>query len=334
MASDISGNIYLFDEYRVKVYDKDGKPKAIFGGRGQGPGEFSMFGLDEFMFVSEKGFLTIGDRRTANVFYPDHTFLKRYRFQANMDPWQSFYSENGYKSEMERYIYVIDENRRIFRLIAFKNDDELRENPKDLLIYQNGDKNTLIAEYDYVKEMTRNVSTMDSDEFGQLFFGVLPGERIIYTHGRFDTRVEGDKGIYTLHIVDLNTGDKSKISLPFTPREFCDSFFRIFETRSTLPEFRKNANLMANNEKGLRLAKEFKYYTPFIFLMTDGDYVFLWHYPTGEPRFTVDVINTKEKRHTGTMILTEEIMALIDPDAWVFVNGRAYFLIVPRDEFA
>jgi len=331
IASDISGNIYLFDEYRVKVYDQDGKPKAIFGDWGEGPGYFLNFGSEEFMFVSEKGFLIIGDYQTANVFYPDHTFLKRYRFQANMDPWQSFFSENGYKSETEHYVYVIDENRRIFRLIAIKNDDEFRENPKDLIIYQDGDKNTLIAEYDYV-------AGSGMDEFGQLFFSVLPGERLIYTHGRFDTRVEDDKGIYTLHIVDLNTGDKSEISLPFTPRMFNDSLFRIFESRTADPRLREDAryrsSLKALNEKQLRQAKEFKYYPPLIFLMNDGDYVFLWHYPTGEPRFTVDVINTKEKQHTGTMILTEETIDSMNPKAWVFVNGKAYFLIVPMDEFA
>ncbi|KPK95771.1 hypothetical protein AMJ80_03675 [bacterium SM23_31] len=304
IASDTSGNIYLFDEYCVKVYDQDGKPKAIFGGLGEGPGYFSSSSLwpNAFIFVSERGFLTIGGSSYANVFYPDHTFLKRYYFRSNMAPWQSFFSETGYKRETEHCVYVIDENRRIFRLIASKTDEVLPEDPKDLLVYQNGDKNTLIAEYDHV-----TMSGMG--EFGPLFFSVLPGERLIYTHVSFDTRLEGDKGIYTLNIVDLNTWDKSEISLPFTPRMF--------------------------NEKQLRPAEEFKYYTPFVFLMNDGDFVFLWNYIQDERKITVDVIDTKEKRHTCTMILTEETRATVaDFEAWVFVNGIAYFLIVPMDEFA
>ena len=335
IASDTSGNIYVFDEYRVKVYDRDGKPKAIFGGRGEGPGYFSSFGLDEFMFVSEKGFLTIGSSGSANVFYPDHTFLNRYHFRSNMAPWQSYLDENGFSIVDKNYLYVLDENRRLFKLVAFKNDDENRENPKVLLIYQEGDKNTLIAEYDYVDEMHYGVSSTGTDEFGKLFVGFLPGERLIYTHGRFDTRAELDRGTYTLHIVDLNIWEHSEINLPFTPSEFTDTYFQGVERRLNIPNVREIVGMTKNAEKRLRLAKEFKYYTPLDFLMNDGDYVFLWDYIEDERKITVDVIDTKEKRHTSTMIITEEIRATVaDFEAWVFVNGIAYFLIVPMDEFA
>ena len=39
MAVDNFGNILVTDDYKLKIYTPEGKPKMILGGKGQGPEE-------------------------------------------------------------------------------------------------------------------------------------------------------------------------------------------------------------------------------------------------------------------------------------------------------
>ena len=52
-----SNYVFIADESRIKVYDKDGKAKMIIGGPGQGPGEFPSQATNPI--ISPTGYLTV-----------------------------------------------------------------------------------------------------------------------------------------------------------------------------------------------------------------------------------------------------------------------------------
>ena len=56
VAVNSRNDIYVIDERRIKVFDKNGKEKVILGNPGQGPGEFIGNGL---ITINSRGYFSV-----------------------------------------------------------------------------------------------------------------------------------------------------------------------------------------------------------------------------------------------------------------------------------
>jgi hypothetical protein len=87
VAADAAGVIYVLDsrDGLIKAYDKDGKFKASFGRRGQGPGEF---GMPASLSLGHGGNLLVGDmmKRKALWFTPEGQFLEALDYSGSILP--------------------------------------------------------------------------------------------------------------------------------------------------------------------------------------------------------------------------------------------------------
>ena len=112
IAVDNNNNIYVLDEYKVKVYDPNGKPKAIFGGKGMGPGEFANLPLGpERITVSPTGFVTVYNERWFgyNVYNPQYKFVKiifKDYYQDTKTGFQSIYINLAFTINENEYTGV------------------------------------------------------------------------------------------------------------------------------------------------------------------------------------------------------------------------------------
>ena len=52
---------------------------------------------------------------------------------------------------------------------------------------------------------------------GDLFWDLVPDRRVLYTHSRIDEISKADGDFYVFHLYDLDSGERKKFDVPFTP---------------------------------------------------------------------------------------------------------------------
>ena len=72
-----NGDILIPDEFKIKVFDSSLKPKKIFGGQGQGPGEFE---FATALRLAPNGYLTVSDEEYYSLFDDNYKFISKNRF--------------------------------------------------------------------------------------------------------------------------------------------------------------------------------------------------------------------------------------------------------------
>ena len=78
-----NNDIVVFDEFKLKIFDREGKPKKIAGGRGEGPGEFKSFTT---ILVVPEGNITVMESSGLksgfyySVFDRNYNFVDKRRF--------------------------------------------------------------------------------------------------------------------------------------------------------------------------------------------------------------------------------------------------------------
>ena len=160
-----NGDIIVFDEYKLKIYDTNGKPKKIVGRKGQGPGEFSPIPIPHISFISEDGYLTMIDQvgRNLQIFGPHYEFIEQknigktklieklkadfkceyieystmYTYNDKTDIWiGSGYSESKDKQEIAKRVYSIVKTHGDEYSIIYKSEEVT--SPDNITVYQAG----------------------------------------------------------------------------------------------------------------------------------------------------------------------------------------------------
>ena len=98
-----NNNIMVVDEQKVKVFSPTGLPQSIFGGEGQGPGEFENVYR---MWLNPNGYLTVFGGRfgfTAHYFRPDRSFIERANFRST-NPYNHYLESLDLRSRRPAYV--------------------------------------------------------------------------------------------------------------------------------------------------------------------------------------------------------------------------------------
>jgi len=216
VAVDDNNNIYVLDEYKVKVYNQNGKPKAIFGGKGQGPGEFADLPTGpERITVSPTGFITVYNEPWFgyNVYNPQYKFVKI----IFKDYYQD--TKTGFQSRHINLAFTINENEYTGVCMIDSIKNYLNYTTFNLEYWKNNKKN-IIASYTYPTKITNIRSYVEiSKSLGRFFYSMFQNNNIMYTHSSIDENLTNNSAFYLLNIYNLDTGTKKQYKFPFTPIE-------------------------------------------------------------------------------------------------------------------
>ncbi|KPK87208.1 hypothetical protein AMJ80_12265 [bacterium SM23_31] len=271
-------DIYVYDEYKIKVYDKNGNPKTIFGRMGNGPGEFR--GIVRPLKISPEGILSVYDRgfpSYISLFSPEHKLIAK-RSIENNEIFKSI--RDSYKLERDPELYALGENE----FILMGNDVQEENNPQDDVYYEylfhlnQGDVNLITKQrnvFTFISIIGNAFSRGGTGFTGRLNYTILPNRRLLYSHAAHDASVENGIGTAVLHIVSLDTGEMNDIQFTYEPREITDSEIEIYdymgESKSVIMQH--NSEILARKIKSA--LQEAGYHAPFHSIISDRNFVFL-----------------------------------------------------------
>ena len=269
-----NGDIYVLDEDRVKIFDKKGKEKKIIGRPGQGPGEFE---TPIYIRLSSSGLLTVEEDRRFSVFSPDHSFIEKVRWSTNQQYKKLFPDSKNLFIDRDfttGKAAALSSTQRIVSLPVREmpdneNMDGLKGYVTDLLAFDDNSVFKEIARYKKVNYIAYAgidpgfARPLPPFLLGSIKWGILPDNRVVYTHTRFDKNINENGYTYTLYIVSLKNFEKTTITHKYSPVEIL-SF-------NAHPGFEKGS---VEAKTYINVLKEAKYIGTLGDLLVDRNYIF------------------------------------------------------------
>jgi hypothetical protein len=217
----INGDIYVPDEYSIKVFGLDGTGKAILGRRGQGPGEFDNNVI--FFTISPTGFITAttltwGEYSPVrpvyiNIFSPDYKLVDKKRHRLDNS---SVFTRNDYDSGKDtffiRAIYALNESE----LMSFV--DITKEDAGKCIyfaILENEKNKTVTAVFR--DEWKLKYPEINPPSQGRYIFNMLTENSIVYINPADVQYLSDKKGEFTINIYSIKYKTTEKFSIGFSP---------------------------------------------------------------------------------------------------------------------
>jgi len=334
LAVNDAGEIYVFDEYKVKVFDKSGKPKTIFGGRGQGPDEFE--GRVSRLFISPEGWLCVSERNSWSVFSPANKFISKNVFSSSVvfNTLKNDYKISTSEGGAGQNIFVLNDKELIVKGTTgtFDNYNEAGEY-YNYIFYAHENIVSAITKYRdvgaFMYKSGSGQGVILTSILGSLSFEILPGSKIIYTHTYHDVKHTNNTAQLTFHVVSPTKNTKNEFVITYKPEAIPDSVIKSFN-----PSYREKLYkiVLSIEEKKMynnieNALKKMKYDRPFTNMQSDGIYLFLRCSSSDNKKSLIRVINAE----TG-----KEVSNFIQPSNFyldTIKNGYAYLSTTPKDGY-
>ena len=306
-----SGDIIVSDEYRIKVFDGNGKEKTIFGRQGQGPGEFSEY--SPYPHISNTGYLTITEDISRfgfsvgftgyNLFSPEFKFIDKKNIRN--DPiFNQFANEKNINKPALLKIIFLNEREKVYSAKSGyrsgKNED--RELRNEYLIYQNSDTLVALAEYSTHPELyDENLGGMYMLKpfVGRFFWAELPNRRVVFTHTEQDVSTENGNYKYKLYVTSLDNFETEAITQTYFPVVIPDSLKNNQLRWSNNREMQSRARNL--NRRIREIDENTIYYLPMYDMKTDGNYIFAFTYKTNDlGQSLAEVLDASTKERIST----------------------------------
>ena len=357
LAINDAGDIYVFDEFKVKVYDKNGKPKTIFGGKGEGPGEFRGNTIS-YLYIPPAGGLFVYDSQSYSIFSPINKFINKRLFSSStiFTSLKNNYKMPSRSSASDYTIFFLTEKEWIIKgsTCYFENYNDENEY-YDYLFYANSDNVSVLVKYRNEDTFTHKKVTgtgasggsNGSPILGRFFYTPITNSKILYTHTFHDVTLADDNAKLKFHVFTPSNKLESEFTLDYKPEAIPDSVIKkanpdyIEKLYKQLNEERKKTNPQATTpniklsdeqkEMYLRMEKALKqrkYKSLFTTMRNDRTYLFLID----------DMIENKSKIYKGIVINSEtgkEVSSFKskEPIPEVIKNGYCYRVFTPKDGY-
>jgi len=332
MAVNDKEDIFVMDEGRIKVFDKNGKEKIIIGHPGQGPGEFGSSVLPR---ITETGYIIAAvdnSYRAYNIFDPDYNFVecKNLHYSglreklAEENNWTfgtfaAFVGAYAYSTEeliIDVYASEIIEGKRTNSIyaIVYKSDKDIR---------------TIYAAKFPVEKI--NIKP----EKGFFYYGLLRDRRVVYTFAPEHKSFENGEWFYSLFIYDLKTHEQTEIKKAYTPVAIPDSIiYRPLYLADGIPEDLLNQAKEREKERSKKLEK-LKVYPAVKYFMTDDNFIFVFTFEYDKEKGqVVDIFDSTTGKYIHSAYFPRWVSILTIFDYSCIKNGSIYRMKAPLDEFA
>lgn len=309
---DNKNNVYVFDEMCVKIYDSGGRAKSIVGGPGQGPGEFQS-GRYPLPTVGPNGYLTVSNDAYVlnyNVYDPQYKSLKTV-FRRPFRPGSQHLCK----------VIALNESEFIGETYEVNSKDDYLVTTFSLDYLKNEEKN-VIASYDITTHVTYRGARMTISYIGDLFWGVLPGGKVVYTHSRVDEYYDDSGYYYIMHIIDLSSGEK---------KSFIHTFEPVPLSKEEIKTGGGYASSGVNKDKMLKMRTDFlkksniKNREAIAHVFFDGNIAYVCTYTEKEinkrqTNYLFDIINLKEGSYLRSVYLPEFTSILAIKNGYLYIS--------------
>ncbi|KPK89292.1 hypothetical protein AMJ80_10000 [bacterium SM23_31] len=296
--------ILVIDELKIKVYDGSGKGIKIFGGRGQGPGEFIR---PMFIWTGPTDYITVFGgttlyNGTLHYFKPDFSFINRKMYDKDFNIYKMAISaqNSDLRPCMPEQVIQLNETERI---IIFDAEQIQRAGMREqkyhrevFLFYEKAD--TLLTLAHYVQSnFIPETGTFRISDLGWLEADYLPDNRFVFIHSFHDSRIGSSDADYTLTILSLDTMKKTFIThwfkpveLDWVPYEYPE------EEKKKYPGEYKRSLEQAKKRKDFNAERKYK--AALQELLTDGNYIFAFTHFVNENNETLaDIFDAVEGKY-------------------------------------
>ncbi|MFC1553620.1 hypothetical protein ACFL7D_03200 [candidate division KSB1 bacterium] len=221
-----AGDIVVFDENRLKVYSTDGSGSNVFGGLGDGPGEFSRLSQH---FVGPTGMVTVLDltgikmdewhlslqnnpNKSYNVFDNKGEFIYKRRIGNGLHFEDNFSEAENIQFVSMNRLYAISKTEMIYEVFLSKYLSPQLLNR--VIIYENNSECIEIFKGDGFF----NPSDMSGAfRINNLLWEVTPDNRIVYIN-TLEDRLEPDgESEYFIHINEIGKDNNRIIRYIYVP---------------------------------------------------------------------------------------------------------------------
>jgi len=249
-------DILVCDEMKIKIFTNTGMPKAIIGGYGQGPGEFLQSPLT---YIGPLGYIAAKELNYVTIFSSNYKIVKKINMSTHK-LLNDYFETKGFKyPSIEEYIPK-NEFETIYSVKLQKDNKEIKE-----IIYEKPNEITSIMK----------VEVPDKSYKGDLFFGMLDTNRVLYHNAFEDVFNVSGKYYYTVQIICLDNNTYKKYTRSFTP-----VLISIDEELEVLEKMKEKSQNKLITDKMIKERKEKieaqKYYHPILYLWVDMQYVYFW----------------------------------------------------------
>ncbi len=317
LAVEESGDVLVLDEDWIKVYAPDGRPQTRFGGPGDGPGELRQA---RRLFQSPEGYLTafgVQFGTNAHVFRPDRSYVASRDFM-NRRPDFPLLKERNLGLGRPGEIYAIDDQRWVYSIEASDLDRNRREHLEIFLIYETPDSVRVIADYLRTDVIVGEGIGYDLPSLGWLYFALLPNTRVAWCHTFHDVDFTSEPAIYTIHVMDLISGERTEIRQSFERIPLVWSPRAPEGLRERNPE--QYSLMVAVDRKAKQRCLEQKFEAPIGALLSDGRFLFaMTHVRKDTTLFLFDVFDGAAFRYLCSVWLPG---ALIIRDGYLYQTNN------------
>lgn len=326
-------DIYVWDENKIKVFDKYGKEKFILGGPGEGPGEFSK-GINYF-WIAPTGYLTVLDGRFYSIFSPENKFLEKRQIQfsdANIKLEQE-HNLTFYSGEPDEYIALNTDEAIISGVTGPENIGDQNYSNYDLLVYTRPGYLKILAQYELVntfidvsvlKGKVSGIRRYGTRYLGDFYYAFLPGNKIVYTHAGHDIHIDKKEAYYTLHVVTYDGKEICTISKSYKPQEITDSVME-----NPMKGIGFSGKKLAE-EKVRKKLRDAKYLPPLQNIMTDGRFIFVFIYGEFGDEMQVDIFDADTGNYLQSAVFPFIPRVIKNGYAYKFGRSEEDFPIVEK----
>lgn len=313
MDVDSNDNVFIFNEFKIKVYDKEGNAKMIFGGRGQGPGEFQGNYNSGLPTVGPSGYITMFNE-SGDRFYNLYDSYGKFIKIINRREYVS-------GQQFNCKTIAISEFENVYESFKVIKKDELRITTFSL-IHSNNDEKSIIASYEVPTGLTVERSLTFIPNNGDLFWDIIPGGKVCWTHSRYDEIYSDEGSYYIFHIYNLTNGKKSDYKLQFNPVLFEDYKGRIGQDFVVTGG---NFEKIKNKRDEYLKRRDYKYCEAVEKVFFDGFLAYVFTNTTREKEknefeYKVDIINLDTGKNINSVY-----MPLLD-EYKLIKNGYLYLI--------
>ena len=284
MQVNTAGNIYVFDEQKIKVYNPNGKPKCIIGGPGEGPGEFGKY--PNVLRIAPNDFLTTNIDYIYNIFKPDNTLVKKSNIKFNTI-FNDFINNNNFELFDIDRILALNENTLVVEC-TLGNSSVVKSGMR-------------IEGLVYLTDKDAHFITKSEVLWGReggwvwVHWSLINESTIVYSSSNFilDKNIQNtNQPEYILTLSDIARAKKREIRQKYQPVALPDSIKEKIEQIIDLDKKMMSNQMFVLGAGGIESLtgmmqtyekiKNFGQFAPVQKIRTDGTYIFVFTYKTNK----------------------------------------------------
>jgi hypothetical protein len=313
-----ANDIYVLDEYYIKVFSNDGKEKTIFGGKGGAPNEFI---IGSSPSIGLNGYLTVIDGNSRNyfsLFSPLNEFLFKMNTYTD-NTYNIYYNNKGFSIFGLMCINSINEKRRFMEFLTFDNKSNDFFRIYNSLVYDDNSKLIEIVRYKSPRTILTERGTRHFDFRGIFLWDVSSDSTVFYTN----PYIESNNNEYIINVYNVNTQKKQIIKHSYEPVIIPDNIKNFFDHSKTYPELGDLVKKVFN---------ETKYYPAVNNILIDKDRLFVFKYNKDDKNdYLVDIFDISSGKYLLSVYFPVHIRMF--ENTYIIKNGFLYKIDLNEEKY-